>query len=55
MFIKFALMMKHKSLKVAYLFSLVRELNNMINWLNPHFDEDFFCANFFDPIKLNYI
>jgi hypothetical protein len=53
-FIKFALMMKNRSLKYAYFISLLRGLNFIVNWLvNPRFGEDFFCANFFDATKLN--
>jgi len=39
--------MKLISLNKAYLFSLIREINFIVNWLvNPHFGEDFFCADF---------
>jgi hypothetical protein len=46
--------MKYRSLKYAYLLSLLEGLNFIVNWLvNPRFGEDFFCADFFEEIKLN--
>lgn len=53
-FIKFALMMKNRSLKYAYSLSLLEGINFIVNWLvNPPFGEDFFCADFFEKIELN--